>query len=160
VCRTGARPLGRGLHVPRSTISSWKRRGLRFVVSLDVFGDRPQLLSTIDRLEKRARILAATVRLLLALLRASGFSFVGKRLPEGKDKASILRAIASAVPSLPLSGIAGGALLHLAARRQSMRPRRSLPVSRTKPAQITAAEIAVVKDMVLARSSVTYPCVP
>ena len=36
---------------------------------------------------------SAVVRLLLALLRASGFSFAGKRLPEGEAKAGILRAI-------------------------------------------------------------------
>ena len=103
VCRTGARSLGHGLHVPRSTISSWKRRGLRAVVSLEVFEqDRQQLFSTVEKLDRRVRILAATVRLLLALLRASGFRLAGERLPEGNTKASILRAITSAVPALPL----------------------------------------------------------
>ena len=52
---------------------------------------------------KRARILAATVRLLLALLRASGYRLTGERLPEGETKASILRAITSAQPVLPLN---------------------------------------------------------
>ena len=101
VFRTGARSLDHRLHVPRSTITSWKRRGPRHVVSLEVFGhDRQQLLTTIEKLEKRARILAATVRLLLALLRASGFRLTGERLPEGETKASILRAITSAEPVL------------------------------------------------------------
>src|ERR1022692_473919 len=99
VCRTGARALGRELHVPRSTISSWKRRGPRSVVTLEAFGhDRQQLLTTIEKLEKRARILAATVRLLLALLRASGFRLTGERLPEGETKASILRAPSPSCP--------------------------------------------------------------
>ena len=104
VCRTGARALGHRLHVPRSTISSWKRRGLRAVVSHEVFDqDRQKLLSTVEKLERRARILAATVRLLLALLRASGFRLVGERLPKGATKASILRAITSAESALPLA---------------------------------------------------------
>ena len=84
VYRTGARSLGHRVHVPRSTLSSWKRRGLRPVVSLETFGhDCQQLLGTIEKLEKRTRILAATVRLLLALRRASGFRLTGERLPDG-----------------------------------------------------------------------------
>ena len=104
VRRTGGSSLGHKLHVPRSTISSWKRRGLPAVVSLDVFGqDRQQLLIAIEKMDMRARILAATVRLLLALLRASGFRLVSERLPQGAAKASILRAIASAETALPLA---------------------------------------------------------
>src|SRR5437764_9572232 len=104
VCRTGARALGHRLHVPRSTISSWKRRGLRAVVSHELFDhDRQQLLSNVEKLEKRARILAATVRLLLALLRVSGFRLVGERLSQGATKASILRAVSSAQSALSLA---------------------------------------------------------
>ena len=104
VCRTGARALGHRLQIPRSTISSWNRRGLRTVVSHEVFDqDRQRLLSTVEKLERRARILAATVRLLLALLRASGFRLLGERLPQGATKASILRAVTSAHSALPLA---------------------------------------------------------
>jgi hypothetical protein len=42
------------------------------------------------------------VRLLLALLRASGFRLRDERLPAGDDKARLLRAIAGAEPVLPL----------------------------------------------------------
>src|SRR5450631_3152679 len=87
VHRTGARSLGHGLLIPRPTISSWKRRGPRSVVSLEAFGhDREHLLSTIQKLETRAWILAATVRLLLALLRPSGFRLASQRLPGGETK--------------------------------------------------------------------------
>ena len=157
VCRTGARALGHRLQVPRSTISSWKRRGLRAVVSHEVFDqDRQKLLSTVEKLERRARILAATVRLLLALLRASGFRLVGERLPQGATKASILRAVTSAQSALPLA---------LILRILGMQPSRyhawrrvavvcglddRSPCPRTVPGQLTAAEIATVKDMVLA----------
>jgi len=43
VCRTGARALGHGLHVPRSTVATWKRRGLRSVVTLEALGQDPLL---------------------------------------------------------------------------------------------------------------------
>ena len=39
------------------------------------------------------------------MLRASGFTLVGERFPEGNAKAGILRAIASAKPFLPLAVI-------------------------------------------------------
>jgi hypothetical protein len=104
VCRTGTRALGQGLHVPRSTVSTWKRRGLRSVVTIEPFQqDRQQLLCTIEKLKTRVQILAAAFRLLLALLRASEFRLAGERLPEGETKASILRAITSAEIALPLA---------------------------------------------------------
>ena len=53
----------------------------------------------------RARVLTAVVRLLLALLRASGFSLDENRLPKGRAKAGLLRAITSAEPFLPLATI-------------------------------------------------------
>ena len=157
VFRTGARSLDHRLHVPRSTIASWKRRGPRHVVSLEVFGhDRQQLLTTIEKLEKRARILAATVRLLLALLRASGFRLTGERLPEGETRASILRAITSAEPVLSLNLILR--IVGLSPSRYHAWKRVAItcglddrsPCPRTMPSQLTAAEVATVKDMVLA----------
>jgi len=157
VRRNGARALGHRLHVPRSTVSSWKRRGLRAVVSHEVFDqDRQQLLTTVEKFEGRVRILAATVRLLLALLRASGFRLVSERLPEGATKASILRAITSALPALPLALILR--ILGMPPSRYHAWKRVALvcglndrsPCPRTLPGQLTAAEIATVKDMLLA----------
>ena len=92
VCHTGKRYLPRHVAIPRSTVSSWHRRGVRPVVTIEPFDqDRQQLLDTIAKLDRRARVLAAVVRILLALLRASGFSLAGgQRLPEGNAKAGIL----------------------------------------------------------------------
>jgi len=112
--------------------------------------------STIDRLERRTRILAATVRLLLALLRASGFRLAGKRLPEGTTKASILRAVASAELALPLNLVLR--ILGLSASRYHAWHRvptvcglddRS-PCPRAMPSRLAAPEIAAIKGMVLA----------
>jgi hypothetical protein len=85
VVRSGARSHARHVAIPRSTVSTWQRRGLRPVVTIEPFGqDQHHLLESIAKLDRRARILAAVVRLLLALLRVSGFSLAGQRLPEGR----------------------------------------------------------------------------
>ena len=67
--------------------------------------DRQRLVDSIAKLELQKRILAAVVRVLLAMLRASGFTLAGERLPEGSAKAGILRAITCAIPFLPLAVI-------------------------------------------------------
>jgi putative transposase len=149
-------PVHARLRIPRSTIASWKRRGLRPVVSLDAFGqDRQQLLNRLDKVERKARTLAAVVRLLLALLRVSGFRVDGERLPEGVAKATVLRAITSAKPALPVAMILRivglpAARYHRwrnAAEVCGLDDRSSCP--RSTPSQLTANEIASIKDIVL-----------
>ena len=72
------------------------------------------MLDTVAKLDRRTRVLAVVVRLLLALLRASGFSLAGgQRLPEGNAKAGVLSAITSAKPFLPLAVILRIARLEL-----------------------------------------------
>src|SRR5208283_3991663 len=159
VCRTGKRCLPRHLAIPRSTVSSWHRRGVRPVVTIEPFDqDRQQLLDTIVKLDRRARVLAAVVRLLLALLRASGISLAGgQRLPEGKAKVGILRAITSAKSFLPLAMILR--IAHLEPGRYhvwnrasrvacGLDDRSSCP--HTSPSQLMPTEVATIKDMVLA----------
>jgi hypothetical protein len=103
VVRYGAKVVAGHVQIPRSTASTWRRRGLRPVVTTEPFDQEKQhALDSSVRWEKRARALAAVVRLLVALLRASGFSLAGKRLPEGLAKAGILRAISSAEAFLPM----------------------------------------------------------
>src|ERR1035441_7930707 len=87
VVRTGTRCLPKHIRIPRSTVSTWRRRGQRPVVTIEPFDqDRQQLVDSIAKLDRRVRILAAVVRILLALLRASGFTLAGERLPEGAAK--------------------------------------------------------------------------
>lgn len=157
VVRAGVRSLTRQVAIPRSTVSTWQRRGLRPVVTIEpLHQDRQQLLDAAAEFDRRARVLAAVVRILLALLRASGFSLAGQRLPEGVAKVGILRAIASASPFLPLALILR--IAHLEPARYhawrrvagacGLDDRSSCP--RTSPSQLTAAEVAAVKEMVLA----------
>jgi hypothetical protein len=112
VCRTGVRSVDRRLNIPRSTAASWRRRGTRPVVTIaPPDQDTSDLMARIAKVETRARILAAVVRLLLALLRVARFRLTDDRLPSGNDKAALLRAIASAEPALPLNRILR--ILHL-----------------------------------------------
>ena len=98
----GTRCLPKHIRIPRSTVSTWRRRGSRPVVTIEQPDqDRQQLLDTITRLERQKRVLAAVVRILLSLLRAFGISLAGERLPEGDAKAGILRALATSKPFLP-----------------------------------------------------------
>ena len=98
------------------------------------------------------------VRVLHALLWASGFALAGERLPEGSAKAGILRAIASATPFLPLAMILR--IVHLQPGRYHRWNRASTAVfglddrsscPRTSPSQLTPTELAKIKDMVLAQ---------
>jgi putative transposase len=158
VLRTGTRVLARHLAIPRSTVSTWRRRGLRPVVSIEpIEQDRQQLLDSLAKLDRRVRVLAAVVRLFLALLRASGFSLAAKRLPDGVAKAGILRAISGATPFLPLAVLLRIARLEPGRYHEWKRAstlacglddRSSCP--RTSPSQLTPAEVANIKEMVLA----------
>jgi hypothetical protein len=132
---------------------------VRPVVTIEPFDqDRQQLLDTIVKLDRRARVLAAVVRILLALLRASGFSLAGgQRLPEGNAKAGILRAITSAKSFLSLALILR--IAHLEPGRYHVWNRASRVVCglddrsscpHTSPSQLTPAEVGNIKDMVLA----------
>jgi len=156
VVRCGAKVVARHVQIPRSTASTWRRRGLRPVVTTEPFDQEEQhALDSSVRWENQARALAAVVRLLLALLRASGFSLAGKRLPEGQAKAGILRAITSAEAFLPLViiqrilGLESGRYhaWRRAEKACELTDRSSCP--RTSPSQLAATEVATIKNMVL-----------
>ena len=157
VVRCGTMAVAKHVQIPRSTVSTWRRRGLRPVVTTEPFDQNRQHASDSSaRWEKRARVLAAVVRLLLALLRASGFSLAGSRLPEGNAKAGILRAITSAEAFLPLAivlriiGLEPGRY-HAWRRAENacaLTDRSSCP--RTSHGQLAGNEVAAVKEMVLA----------
>jgi len=77
VCRKGTL-VQHILNIRRSTAAKCRSRGPRPVVTLEEFDqDRQQLLDTIEKLRRRARVLAAVGRLLFTLLRISGFRFSG-----------------------------------------------------------------------------------
>jgi hypothetical protein len=94
VQRTGDLTVATDLGVPRSTARGWLRTAPTVVVSLDVAAlTEPQLRQEVLTLRRHVHKLAGLLRLALVVLRVSGFTFSGERLPDGADKLRILRAI-------------------------------------------------------------------
>ena len=65
----------------------------------------PELRQEVAKLRRRVQKLAALLRLVLALLRTSGFTLRGGRLPDGRAKLRILRAVDRAREYLPLRAV-------------------------------------------------------
>ena len=87
VIATGNPNLFPELEIPRSTASSWLHRGLGNVVILDDDSQTDALLrERVARLERRVSILTAVLRLVLVLLRLSGFRLRLDRVPDAEEK--------------------------------------------------------------------------
>src|SRR5215469_13526671 len=94
VQRTGDVRVAMELGVPRSTARGWLVETPRVVVCLDATElTEPELRQEVLKLRRRVRKLTALLRLALALLQTSGFCLTEARLPEGRDKLRILRAV-------------------------------------------------------------------
>ena len=94
VQRTGQLTIATDLGVPHSTARGWLHTAPTAVVSLDVANlTELELRQEVLILRRRVQKLAALLRLALVLLRVSGFTLAGERLPDGPDKLRILRAI-------------------------------------------------------------------
>ena len=154
VQRTGDVTIATDLGVPRSTRRGWLRTAPTAVVSLEGADlTELELRQEVLKLRRRVQKLAALLRLALVLLRVSGFTLSGARLP-GLDKQRILRAIHQARACIPLRALLrllglSPSRFHAWRRRytvcalddQSSCPRTSLH-------QLTPSEIRVIKDMV------------
>jgi hypothetical protein len=67
--------------VPRSTAAGWLRAKRQNIVTLDVLDKtESQLQAEVLKLRRRVRVLGAVIRVLLQLLRMSGFRLEAKRL--------------------------------------------------------------------------------
>jgi hypothetical protein len=106
VQRTGDVTVATDLGVPRSTARGWLGTTPTVVVCLDVADlTESDLRQEVLRLRRRVRKLTALLRVALALLRTSGFSLTGARLPDGRAKLRILRAVNRAREYLPLRAV-------------------------------------------------------
>src|SRR5215469_10260647 len=106
VQRTGDLTIATDLGVPRSTARGWLRTAPTVTVSLDVANlTELELRQEILTLRRRVLKIAALLRLALVLLRVSGFTLAGERLPNGPDKLRILRAIDQARACIPLRAL-------------------------------------------------------
>ncbi len=87
VRETGDIRLATKQGVPRSTARGWLRWPRKEVVTLDVLDMQEQMLRReVLVLLKSNRKLTAILRLLIALVRVSGFSLGSGRVPDGNRK--------------------------------------------------------------------------
>jgi putative transposase len=106
------------------------------------------------KLRRRVQKLSALLRLALASLRTSGFHLTGERLPDGRAKTPILRAVDRAREYLPLRAVlrflrVSPSRFHAWRRRQracALDDQSSCP--RTPPSRLTPPEVREIEDMV------------
>jgi len=155
ILRTRNPDLFPELEITRSTAQSWIRRGVGDVVSLDTEHEVEAALRTrVLELEHRTAMLIAVLRLVLALLRVSGFTLEHGRVADERGKRLLLGAVERARQILPLS--AALRVLHLSAARYhawvrgeeacTLDDRPSCP--RTMPQRLTHPEVQAIGDLV------------
>ena len=140
--------------VPRSTARGWLAPLTTPVVTLNVANqDTTRLQQEVIALRRRVDCLVALLRLMVLLLKVSGFSIERVRLPEDATKARLLRAIDKARSHFSLRvvlRIAG--LSHTRFHAWSLEPPCGLDdlpsCPRSSPQQLTLDEINAIRDMV------------
>jgi hypothetical protein len=153
VQRTGDVTVATDLGVPRSTARGWLDATRTLVVTLDVADlTERELRREVLLLRRRVQKLAALLRLVLALLQASGFTLSRERLPDGRAKRRILRAVDQARACMPLRAILR--LLRLSPSRFHVWQRQDVcalddqpSCPRTSPHRLTAAEVRAIEAM-------------
>jgi hypothetical protein len=134
------------------------------VVFLDVADlTEPELRRKVLKLRRRVQKLTALLQLPLAVLRTSGFRLTGERLPDGRAKMRILRAVGRAREYLPLRAVlrflrVSPSRFHAWGRRQracALDDQSSCP--RTSPSRLTPPEVRAIENMV---TSPAYRHVP
>src|SRR5215469_12553445 len=114
----------------------------------------PELRQEMLKLRRRVRKLTALLRLVLAVLQASGFRLTEARLPEGRDKLRILRAVDRAREHVSLRALlrflrVSPSRFHAWSRRKRacvLEDRSSCP--RLSPSRLTPSEVGAIKDLV------------
>ena len=157
VQRTRDVTIATDLGVPRSTARGWIGKAPKVVVSLDVTDlSASELQQEVLELRRRVKKVTALLRLALALRRSSECTLTHERLPNGRAKIRILRAVARARASVPLPALLRFLRLspsryHAWRRRQhacALDDQSSCP--HTSPHRLTPPEVWAIKDMVTA----------
>jgi len=155
VQRSGDVTVATDLGVPRSTARGWLGKTQTVVVCLDVTElTEPELRHEVLELRRRVRKLTALLRLALALLQASGFRLTIARLPDGRDKLRILRAVDRAREHLPMRALlrflrVSPSRFHAWGRRQRaclLDDHSSCP--RISPSRLMPSEVGAIKELV------------
>jgi putative transposase len=154
---TGDVTIATDLGVPRSTARGWLRKAPTVAITMDVTNIKTfELQQEVLELRRRVKKLKALLQLALALLRSSGFTLTHQRLPDGRDKTRILRAVARARDFVPLRPLlrflqVSPSRFHAWRRLQNacaLDDRSSCP--HTSPHRLTPREVLAIKDMVTA----------
>ena len=156
VCETGNPEIFQHLRIPRSTTARRLSRGRPSVVSLDWNHDIASVLDENEKLKRRTRRQTAIIRLLVVLLKLSGFRLDQQRLPDRTAKAKVLRAVDRSKDALALKPALrlvrlSPARYHAwkrAEKRYELDDRSSCP--RSHPMQLTPEEVSAIKEMVTA----------
>src|SRR5262249_53130147 len=152
---TGNVTLVTDLGVPRSTARGWLRKAPAVVVSLDVTNlSTSELQQEIVALRRPVRKLTALLWLAPALLRRSGLNLAHERLPDGRDKTRILRAVDRAREFVPLRALLrflrlSPSRFHAWRRLEhtcALDDQSSCP--HLSPHRLTSCEVLAIKDMV------------
>ena len=140
--------------VPRSTARGWLTSTRADVVTVDVVDlDVLRLQQEVLALRKRMDWLVAMLRLVVVVMKVSGFSLASARIPDGARKVSLLRAIDRSRSVLPLRVVLR--VLRLSSSRYHAWKREdecglndvpSCP--RSSPHQLTRAEVDTIEEMV------------
>ena len=92
--------------VPRSTARGWLKNPSTPVISVNPLElDTARLQQEVLRLRSRAQKLVALLRVLLVVLRMSGYALNQIRIAGGNHKRSLLRAIQQSRAALPLRAV-------------------------------------------------------
>jgi hypothetical protein len=145
------------LGVPRSTARGWLGKAPKVVVSLDVTDLRAsELQQEIPELRRRVKKLTVLLRLAPTLLRSSGFTLTHERLPDGRAKTRILRAVDRAREFVPLRALLrclrlSPSRFHTWRRLEhacALDDQSSCP--HTSPHRLTPREVLAINDMATA----------
>src|SRR6185295_10340800 len=157
VYNSGDVTIATDLGVPRSTARGWLRKAPRVALTMGVTNVKTfELQQEGVELRRRVKKLTALLRLALALLRSSGFTVTHERLPDGRGKTRILRAVDRAREFVPLVALLrflrlSPSRFHAWRRRQdacALDDQSSCP--HTSPHRLTPREILAIRDMVTA----------
>ncbi len=140
--------------IPRSTARGWLNPTRAEVVTVDVVDmNAIHLRQELLALRKRVQRLVALLRLLVVLLKVSGFSLATARLPDGARKCALLRVIDRARSVLPLRVVLR--LLQLSQSRYHSWKREEecglddMPsCPRSSPQRLTPTDVETIKEMV------------
>jgi len=141
--------------VPRSTARGWLTESDVPVVTVEALNlDATQLQREVLQLSRRIQKLIALLRVLLVVLRMSGYSLSQARLPDGGNKRSLLRAIERSRASLPLRSVLRAVRLspsryHAWNREDQCALDYGSSCPRSSPQQLTATEVGGIKGDML-----------